>query len=108
MTANFFLKLRGRLFNSVTGSKIIIISSNMLSPAPAKTTAPELIHFPFVLIFQTASTGMHCKVTAIEKAKALQAIHIKQIFVNSRKRWSGKMRRKRRRIEAFARFFTIT
>jgi hypothetical protein len=108
ITAALFLKLRGSPFNSGTGSKIITISSNILNPAPAKMMAPELMHLPCTLISQTALTGIHCKVIANENAKALQAIHIRQILVKRRKRWSGKMRRKRRRIEAFAKFFMIT
>lgn len=106
ITASLFLKLSERLPSSGMGSKIMTISSKMLRPAPAETMAPALIHFPFVPMSQTALTGMHWKTIAMENAKALQASHARHIFVKSRKRWLGKIRRKSKRMEALAKFFT--
>jgi hypothetical protein len=108
MTASLFLKLRFRWLSSGIGSKIITMSSKMLNPAIVKTTTLELIHFAFMPISQTALTGIHCKVRVRENTKASQTIHAKQILVKRRKRWSWKIRRKRRIIEALARLLPIT
>lgn len=108
MAVNLFLKLRLRPINTGTGSKMITMSSTMLNPALVKITALELIHFPFTFKSQTASTGIHCKVAAIKNAKPSHTSHAKNILIRSRNCWSGKMRKKRRRIEALARVVMAT
>jgi hypothetical protein len=80
----------------------------MLNPALLKITTAELIHFPFTVGSQMISTGMHCNVTARRYATMWQHIHAMHRFVTRRKRFSVKIRRKRRRIEILVRFWTKT
>lgn len=108
MTASLLHILKFSCFNCGTGSKIITRSSKMLNPAPAATTALELIHLPFLVISQTALTGIHCRVIEIENAIVWRTIKAIAIFVTSRKRSSGNIRRKRRRIEILARGWATT
>jgi hypothetical protein len=107
MTESFFPELRFRFLNSRIGSRIITMSSNMLNAAPAYIWAVELLHF--LLTFASshiADGGTHCRVTAAVNATVRQTSHPKHILVMSRKRLSGKIRKKRRRIEALVMFRT--
>lgn len=106
--ATLFLKSRFRSFNSAIGSSMITISSKMLNPAPAYTSANELMHLPLTVGSHTVFTGTHCKETAIRNVRMWQSMNPMQMIVIRRNRLFVNMRRYRRRIENLARFCTRT
>lgn len=100
ITESFLLKLIFRIINSRTGSRTITISSNMLNTAAAYTRPLELIHLPLTFVSQIADGGIHCRAIASVNAAPVHTTHPKHILVTRRKCLSGKIRKKRRRIEA--------
>jgi hypothetical protein len=106
--AILFLKVKFKPFNSDIGSKVMTMSSKMLRPAPANENALKSRHFPARCGIQTTSTGTHWNMSPIRNAIVWQNCHTIQTCTIRRNLGSGKIRRYRRRMENFARFWIMT